>query len=738
MLSAGSRVFAWSWLVALLTCGCGADTSGSAAGGSPPDGDASLDSRALDADQDIRGADLPAIGAPDGDDDGDGLRNDLEDLNRNGRYDGDNETDFRNADTDGDGIDDGDEDTNRNGRVDPGETDPRLADTDGDGIDDATEPGLGTDPLDPDTDDDGIGDGDEIEVVGTDPLDPDTDDDGLLDGDEDRDMDGEVDISETSPRVVDTDSDGTPDGAETLAIACATASEPETRVIEDQLGDWHLVVSDAFGEATRYTQRSPDDRLLLGAWFDAAIWDVYAFALSKRPDSSVRDGVRQAQAEVTRLARELRVTDVELTPAGNWDGTSGAVVRVEVRFPLEVTASEARDRVAARLMGVDRTVPLGAPEPTGPVGQEFIAVLSLSWRSGERVVTAGALTTPELADTPRVARLLADVGNGSALSQFGDGTMRHCEPIPVQFDAVAVDFLWVVDDSESMLDDRETVAAAADIFFTTLDRSFLDFRIGVVSTNLRNNEWLLVEPGFSSDLDDFRRQVRRPPVQFSEVPFEFGLETAANVIHWANSHFADVHTAFRRDAKKILIFLTDEDDQTVEDLGAGGLESCDRALNPDLEECEFVTEFVALLNEHEMTAYAITGDLPGGCSSVGGPGFAEEPGASYIRAAYESGGGFASICSESLGDAVDRVVRSAFAAVSVYELRRPPISSTIRVVNNGVLLERSVEDGWDYDPVANQLTFYGAARPEIDDELAIGYRYFLDETPDPTGYVPPE
>ncbi|MCA9545819.1 MAG: hypothetical protein KC613_15555, partial [Myxococcales bacterium] len=99
--------------------------------------------------------------------------------------------DDENSDRDGDGLNDDEEDRNGNGRLDPGETDPD----------------------DPDTDDDGLNDG--IEVRGpTDPRDPDSDDDGLNDGVEDADRDGRLDPGETNPADPDTDDDGLLDGVE--------------------------------------------------------------------------------------------------------------------------------------------------------------------------------------------------------------------------------------------------------------------------------------------------------------------------------------------------------------------------------------------------------------------------------------------------------------------------------------------------------------------------------------------
>ena len=78
-------------------------------------------------------------------DDGDGLADNIEDADGDGRWDR-NETDARNPDTDGDGLFDGFEDSNRNGNVDPGELDPREVDTDAGGELDGDEIRAGRDP----------------------------------------------------------------------------------------------------------------------------------------------------------------------------------------------------------------------------------------------------------------------------------------------------------------------------------------------------------------------------------------------------------------------------------------------------------------------------------------------------------------------------------------------------------------------------------------------------------------
>lgn len=103
--------------------------------------------------------------AQSGDDDGDGLTNDEEDILG---------TDPNNPDSDEDGLTDKEEAD--------GDTLPLDADSDNDGLNDGDEAAYNTDPLDKDSDGDGLSDGVEVNETGSNPADPDTDNDGIDDG----------------------------------------------------------------------------------------------------------------------------------------------------------------------------------------------------------------------------------------------------------------------------------------------------------------------------------------------------------------------------------------------------------------------------------------------------------------------------------------------------------------------------------------------------------------------------
>lgn len=734
------RVLGGSLLLfcALGLAACGDPVTGTGSNSGPGDGDTGNDtspeSADVDAGLDGSGEAGSTRNDPNGDEDGDGILNGVEELNGDWVYNpGTRETNWDNADTDGDGLDDGEEDANRNGVVDPGETDPRLADTDGDGLSDPDEIERGTDPTKPDTDGDGLSDGLEVNVTGTDPLLPDTDGDGLLDGDEDRNADGIVDPRETDPLVPDTDGDGRLDGEESLPVACAISSEPATRVIEDRFGDWHFVVSGAFSEATLYEERSVTDPLLRGAYFDAADAPVSGFVVSRAPKAA--SPVDEVELSVVAIRRGFIVRNVAIQPTRTWDGLLGATAVITIRSAASLRASEVRDTVVSRFMGLAAAAPAGASPASGETGRDWVVTFTLLRRSAERGIVAGTVA-PLTSSNQLVAQRVADVVDATNLSQFGDATLPYCEPLPITAEEFDVDFLWVVDDSASMLDDRETVASTATRFFNTLASTLLNFRIAVVSTQLTNDEWLLADPGFVTSEDDFERRMRSPLRQSGPPGSEFGLRTINNIVNLADSHFADSTQRWRIDARRIVIFFTDENDQSVKSAAVAGDTACDASVDPTLLGCSLVNETIELLREKNIQAYAITGDLPAGCSSDTGPGMASEAGSAYIRVAFETGGSFASICAPSLGDTVDAIIRSAFGAASQYETEEPPLSSTIRVVRNGAIVPRSSTDGWDFDPVNGRILFYGDARPRLDDELAIGYRIYRDDTPDVTGAYP--
>jgi len=669
--------------------------------------------------------------------DGDGLHNDIEDRNLNGEYDaGTRETDLRNPDTDGDGLVDGIEDANRNGEVDPGESDPRVVDSDGDGIDDGVEVSEhGTDPSSADSDGDGLEDGDEINTAGTDPLDPDSDGDGLRDGEEDRNGDGIIGPTETDPNEQDTDSDGVLDANEPIQVACAGSRQPVISWLDSVEADYTLALPSEIDETGVYDLVGGGATLLQGSWFQQSIGPIYGFIIAKTPDEALPSGVAHAEEELAIVRGVGAISNRRVSPAITWDDSVAGVAEAELSLATPTGAAIVRDQVAAAV--ARRPVSQLGPGAgsAGPEGTDFVLRLYASTREGGDVVIVGAIMPAAAAvDDETAAPRLAALTDASNLSMWGDQTDQACASVTPALEAFEVDFLWLVDASLSMRDQREQVASLSTQFFDTLASTTLDFRIAVASTRMHyDDSWILVEPGFSNVREDFVNQITDPPGGLTEN----GLATGIKILTLATGPATSGGTHMRPGAKRVLVFFSDEQDQGIDFQIRQGIPGCDPVADPSLSECPLLQDQIAQFLSFGATAFAIAGDQPSGCTSERpGGGVAEEAGNGYIQVAYATGGTFASICSADLSEPIDAIIRAAFGAASTYTLDPPPITHTIRVVVDGTLLERSSSDGFDYDAAARTLVFYGAARPTPDSEIFVSYQFFLGERGEPLPPLP--
>lgn len=665
--------------------------------------------------------------------DGDGIPNTVEDRNLNGVYDsGTLETDFTNPDTDGDGLTDGQEDRNLNGEVDEGETDPRSQDTDGDGLDDGRELGeFGLDPTNPDTDGDGLSDGDEINRAGTDPNNPDSDNDGLKDGEEDRNGDGVIGVSETDPNNPDTDGDGIRDASEPVQIACAESRQPETTLFEDPVGDWALLLPDYLDEVDLYTVSGTNIEPRRGGYFHQTSGPIFGFVLMKNLSEGITSGIAQIDNESDFLAGLGTVSARQNTPIRTWDDLLGGSASLTLRLREAKDASAVRNEIAASVARRPVATLGGFTDAVGPSSTEWAVRLSATARADGNVIVVGAIApTTALTDDERVGPRLDHLADTTLLSEYGDRVDLECADVPPSVGNAEVDFLWLVDASLSMHDQRTQIALLSEQFFETLLSTTLDFRIGVASTGMHNDDsWILVSPGFSALREDFVTQMTNPP----GGPTEHGLSTGLKIVGLGRSAATAGPTHLRPDAKTIIVFVSDEQDQGLDLQIRQGVPGCDPAADPTLSECPLLVQQIAQYQEKEVTAFAFVGDMPDGCVAedpeVGGE--ADEPGRGYIQVAYATGGEFASICSADLGPPIDSMIRSAFAAASSYRLEPIPISHTLRVVVDGLAIAEDPLNGFQYDAGAQTLTFFGDAHPAIDSEIIVAYRYWQDLDVDP-------
>lgn len=140
---------------------------------------------------------------------------------------------------------------------------------------------------------------------------------------------------------------------------------------------------------------------------------------------------------------------------------------------------------------------------------------------------------------------------------------------PTQVDAyvqnlrAAVDVLFVIDDSGSMIDEQEAIARNFQSFIRRADTRNVDFRIGVTTTTVRGGAGRLVGPPLDRQTPDLENAFRRQTnVGTTGSGIELGLEALRGAYRRAESGFAPNVDLFRSEAEKVFVVISDEDDQS--------------------------------------------------------------------------------------------------------------------------------------------------------------------------------
>jgi len=683
---------------------------------------------------------------------------------------GHNPTDPLKADTDGDGLPDGEEDLNRNGRIDPGETDPTRADTDGDGVPDGQEVALGTDPLSKDTDCDGLADGEEL-GRGTDPLNPDTDNDGLLDGTElGRTQSPDPDCSDffvpdldpsttTDPKNADSDGDGLMDGMEdanqngrvdagetsptaadslppSVVAACGAGNTAPFDLSAIPEPDLLFATHPAF---TEQTDLAVGVKTVGRAFYAAGLPDPIAgFVLVKTPSAST---ATQEEAAIRNAISGLSspITQTFTT----WDGFEA----VRGTYDLTAGGQNLRGRlnsvITALVPGVTGLLPSGNA-PNGPYKLQLEVVL----RHPQRAVVVGTLIPASAYQGDNLWRM-DDLVNGSALAQYGDTTRPACE----SYASAAwpkVDFIWVIDNSGSMEDDQQALAAAATAMAAQLRNATIDWRIATITTDYdQRGPGNLRITDFTTDVATFQQNAQ-PGTGGSGTergfqPIKCALQGGTTNDCKNNSHIPyflpsapNDPSKIRPDATLVVVFVSDESEQS-----SGTVD----------EWVQFFSDWDP--NQPGRRAFMAGITRCDASISGSGCGAGDARRTRYTDLIAQMQGVHGDLNNlAGIEGTIRAIITSVIGATSPYELSHPPISTSIKVAIDPARLvppdpslppcpsgdvPRSRDNGFDYDGASRRITFHGNCRPVSGahaNALAVSYRYWLDRTADPYPTVP--
>jgi len=259
-----------------------------------------------------------------------------------------------------------------------------------------------------------------------------------------------------------------------------------------------------------------------------------------------------------------------------------------------------------------------------------------------------------------------------------------------------VDILWVIDNSATMYEEHDLLMDSADNFIAFVANSSVDFRLGVVSTDMDEDPGLLQGPVLdvetSSMVDRFISQINTDRVGSRD---ERGLEAA---LVGADPELSPEFARARADLE--LVVFSDEDDHS--------------SLSVD----DVLDELSDQRDGASVKVHAVVGDPPAGCVSALA---AADVGTRYLEAQAITEGRRESICTLDYGGMLARVALDVIGLDTTFALSEIPSPPTIELMVDGVGVHQRDVDGWRYNPGDNTIVFDGYAVPPAGARIEVSY-----------------
>jgi hypothetical protein len=270
-----------------------------------------------------------------------------------------------------------------------------------------------------------------------------------------------------------------------------------------------------------------------------------------------------------------------------------------------------------------------------------------------------------------------------------------------------VDILLMVDNSSSMLQYQRRLESQVDRFVLSLNQKALDYRIAVVSSDLRpsgSGGRLIGSPSYlTSSTPDIQKLLRsRIVLGQTGSDIESGLGSLRQALSNASgSEF------LRSDALLAMVILTNEDDYSL------GSISEYRDFFDSLK-----TQVPGFTRGWILNFIGVI-SIDGNCRTTAD---FKEVGLRYMTLSQLSGGINASICDTDLSSAVSNLEKRIVQILSEYKLEKIPDLTTLRVYINEVLVPQDPTNGWVYLATSNSIQFQGNFLPKATDRIRIDYK----------------
>ena len=511
--------------------------------------------------------------------------------------------------------------------------------------------------------------------------------------------------------------------------ACSPPGVAKLMYRFNKAGDWTLAVDlKSSYKDLSISGAKPKQAL---ATFDYNVsWQQVAGVAASRP-SAAKSPAAEVTAAITALGQALYGKVSTRSAGSSYSSHDG--FQAMLWTTLDVTLASTgdvglvRNKLAAVLAGVQASQISGLPATFGAPATKLVVRLATTLRADGRVVFVGAVT--DLAsdnDASKNTRIGAlDLTNGSALARAQKGNTTTCHKVTATTSMTAVDIIWVMDESGSMKTKRANIASNAAAFFAAAKQAGLDFRMGVTNVVNPNGTWgkgvgkfcskISTNPNDDGGVDRFLLPseqnifsacINNPPG--FESGAEYGLFNANKAISRHLPRAANSAGKIRSGAQVVIIVVTDEvPNSLLKVIGSSNYYKCtlpaSNQASVDLMVKTHVDYFKGTKDPQSKVDYfhGIAGVCGNTCNVQVAHG--------YKEVAKALKGKIHDLCAKDLSGGIKQIINSILTNSAQLKLQHSPISSSLRVAVNGVVVPRSLLKGFDYTLGSNSLRFVGTA-----------------------------
>ena len=280
------------------------------------------------------------------------------------------------------------------------------------------------------------------------------------------------------------------------------------------------------------------------------------------------------------------------------------------------------------------------------------------------------------------------------ITQHGDGDVEQwIQQQWIQEEIPVLDILWVIDDSGSMNPFQQNLSQNIGSFMSAFILTGADYNMAVITTS---------DPYFSTIVNPSYPNPEQAMSNLvitgvSGAGVERGLQMAKLALD--NGDAAPGGNFFRADAKLVVIFVSDEPDQSV-----GGWST-------------YLPFFDSIKPIGDFIPFAVIGDYPSGCTyNYNGYHRNVVFGGGYWDIVDYYGGNSYSICATDWGVQLQSLANEVTGRRAFMLDEPDPIEDTIEVFING-----QTTSEWTYDSTTNAVIFNEGHVPEEGQTVTIDY-----------------